>query len=60
LNCTWVALSGRKPDHRINPILTSMVIPASTFLKELASSFLDFFSLLFVVRLTFCLLRPDV
>jgi hypothetical protein len=60
LNCTCVALSGHKPDRRINPILNSMAIPASTFLKELVSSFLDFFSLLFVVRLRFCLLRPDV
>jgi hypothetical protein len=51
---------GAQADHRINPILTNMAIPASTFLKELVSSFLDFFSLLFVVRLTFCLLRPDV
>jgi hypothetical protein len=29
---------------RTNPILKSMAIPASTFLKELVSSFLDFFS----------------
>ena len=36
---------------RINPILEGMAIPASTFLKELVSSSLDFFSRLFLLSI---------